>query len=253
MGRSVLVIDTDPQANATLGLGVHPETIERNIYQYYMNWCNGTPDDTQLSEYIIKTVSGIDLVPSHLDLVGAEPFLYQHADRYHILDKGIQDLHEQYDNILIDTPPFLGQFLLNGMIAADRSILVFSPDTFALAGYDHLSLIIRDISEVLGVSVEIGMAILNRWNNNSEKQVSLRDKIYSLVGIKSRNETETKSEIKNLLEKRIQVEIPEVVVISEGKDISRAIQLGIPLITLSPEDPALPGFEHAARIIEQWR
>lgn len=249
------MLDTDPQANATLGLGVYPDSVGRNIYHYYMARCREAPKEVLLSDYIIRTVSGIDLIPSHLDLVGAEPVLYQNAERYHILATGLQPLKPKYDFILIDTPPFLGQFLLNGIIAADRSILVFSPDTFALSGYNHLTTIIQDISELLDVKVTIGMAILNRWGvkPGDKEEMNILERIYSLFGIKSQEITETQDEIKLQLEQRVGVEIPEVVIVHEGRDVARSIQRGIPLVTLSPGDPALPGFTKAAHIIESWR
>ena len=104
MGRTVLVIDTDPQANATLGLGVYPDSLQKHIYQYYMQRCSSSPDSVLLSDFIIKTMSGIDLVPSHLDLVGAEAILYKNPDRYHILKRGIDVIKNRYDHILVDTP-----------------------------------------------------------------------------------------------------------------------------------------------------
>jgi chromosome partitioning protein len=252
MGRKVLVIDTDPQANATLGLGVYPESVHKNIYHYYMARCNSSESEVALKDYIIKTVSGIDLVPSHLDLVGAEAILYQNSDRYRILESGIAPLKKVYDYILIDTPPFLGQFLMNGMIAADYSVIVFSSDTFAMAGYDHINLVIGDINEILGIKIKIGMAILNRWKAPSVKTVTLFEKIQQIFGQVKEEKPDSLQEIRNYLEKRIRVEIPEVVIVREGTEVSQSIKQGIPLITLAPEDAALPGFIEAANMIEKW-
>jgi len=253
LGKSVLIIDTDPQANATLGLGVYPETIQRSIYQYYLHRCNQTANEISISEYIIKTISGIDLVPSHLDLIGAEPLLYQFTDRYYILSSGIAPLKSRYDYILIDTPPFLGQFVLNAMIAADRSVVVFSPDTFALAGYNHLLLIINDISEMLGRKVKIDMAILNRWPRLEDMNETFLDKIHNLFRKKSGDETDGEQEIRDQLEKRVKMEIPETVIVPEGRHISQSIKQGVPLVVLSPNDPSLQGFREAASIIDGWR
>jgi chromosome partitioning protein len=247
------VIDTDPQANATLGLGIYPETIQRSIYQYYFKRCTALSEDITLSDYIVKTISGIDLVPSHLDLVGVESVLYQNPDRYYILKTGIESLKNKYDYILIDTPPSLGQFVLNAMIAADRSVVVFSPDTFALAGYNHLLLIISDISDMLGKKIRIDMALLNRWDLSGITEETFLGKLRKLFGKKNEEKTEGKKEIQEQMEKRITVEIPEVIKISEGIQVSQSIKQGIPLIVLSPDDPSLLGFKKAAHIIEQWR
>ncbi|HOJ96368.1 MAG TPA: AAA family ATPase [Methanospirillum sp.] len=253
LGRRVLIIDTDPQANATLGLGVYPESLQKHIYHYYIQQSTSPQSSPPLSDFIIKTISGIDIVPSHLDLVGAEAVLYQNPNRYHILKNGIQQIKNRYDHILIDTPPFLGQFLMNGMIAADYSVMVFSSDIFAIAGYDNITLVIRDIKEILGINIHIGMAILNRWNNPSEKKETLLEKIQHLFGLKPEDKPGSLQEIRNELEKRIQTEIPEIVIIAEGKEVSQSIKKGIPLITMAPDDPAMPGFTRAASIIDSWR
>ena len=253
IGRTVLVIDTDPQANATLGLGVYSDSLQKHIYQYYIQCCSDNPEKVLLSDYIIKTVSGIDLVPSHLDLVGAEAILYKNPERYHILKKGVDIIKERYDHILIDTPPFLGQFLINGMIAADNSVMVFSSDIFAIAGYDHINHIINDINDILGIKINIGMALLNRWNSHYEKTETFWEKIQQLLGSTSEPKPDSLQEIRTQLEKRISVEIPEVVIISEGKEISHSLKQSIPLIILAPDDPAMPGFKKAASIIDSWK
>jgi len=252
MGRSVLIIDTDPQANATLGLGVYPESVQKNIYHYYIQRCSSEPE-IPLSDYIIKTVSGIDLVPSHLDLIGAEAVLYQNPSRYYILATGIDPIKSKYDHILIDTPPLLGQFLMNGMIAADHSVIVFSSDTFAIAGYDHLNLVISDIKEILGIQVHIDMAILNRWTHPRENSDTFTAKLKNILGFNQNIKPDSMQEIQNQLESRIKVEIPEVVMVAEGKEISRSIKQGVPLITMAPEDPSLSGFKKAAEIIDTWK
>lgn len=253
MGRSVLVIDTDPQANATLGLGVYPDSLQKHIYQYYIQRCSPAPDSVLLSNFIIKTVSGIDLVPSHLDLVGAEAILYQNQARYQILKKGIDVIKNRYDHILIDTPPFLGQFLMNGMIAADHSVMVFSSDTFAIAGYDHINLVIQDIKEILGIDIHISMAILNRWDNPCGKTETFLEKIQHLFGLTTEEKPDSLQDIRTQLENRIKVEIPEVVIVAEGREVSLSLKQGVPLITLAPDDPAMPGFKQAASVIDSWK
>ncbi len=142
---------------------------------------------------------------------------------------------------------------MNGMIAADHSVMVFSSDIFAIAGYDHITLVIRDIKEILGIDIHIGMAILNRWDNPCEKTETLLEKIQHLFGLKPEEKQGSLQEIRSQLENRIRTEIPEVVIIPEGKEVSQSIKKGIPLITMAPDDPALPGFSQAASIIDRWR
>lgn len=185
--------------------------------------------------------------------MGAEAVLYQNPDRYHILSSGITQIKNRYDYIFIDTPPFLGQFMINGMIAADHSVMVFSPDTFAIAGYDHLNLIIQDISDILNKKIHIGMAILNRWGSPEEKPKSLSEKFYKFFGIETKEKNNSLQDIRTCLETRVRVEISEVVIVQEGNEIPQSHRQGIPLIILAPDDPAVQGFQIASGIIEKWR
>jgi hypothetical protein len=139
------------------------------------------------------------------------------------------------------------------MIAADNSVMVFSSDIFALSGYDHVNQIISDINEILGIKIKIGMAILNRWDIHLAKTETFWDKVQQMFGGMPEARTDTLQEIRTQLEKRVSVEIPDVVIISEGKEVSHSLKQGIPLITLAPEDPALPGFSKAASIIDSWK
>ncbi|PKL60275.1 MAG: chromosome partitioning protein [Methanomicrobiales archaeon HGW-Methanomicrobiales-4] len=249
-GRRVLVVDTDPQANATLGLGIHPDTPAQNIYHLYLAY--GDPDASRvsLSDLIVRTVSGIDLVPSHLDLVGAEPVLYQCAERYTILKKEISAVKNRYDHILIDTPPFLGQFVLNGLIAADKNVLVFSPDSFAWNGYENIRLILADIEEFLGDTISIHMAILNRWERQ-ESQQSLFDRLSTFFGREKSKGIDPGEEIKKLLEDQMRRDIGSVYLVPDSQAVSGSNRRGMPLAFSNPEDPAAQAFSLIAGVLDQ--
>jgi chromosome partitioning protein len=106
-GKKVLVVDCDPQANATLGLGINPDALKRSMYDVFMSGIEDFPTVT-IPEIVTRTASGIAIAPSTLDLVGAEPFLYEREDRASILKSALAGLETAYDYILIDTPPALG-------------------------------------------------------------------------------------------------------------------------------------------------
>lgn len=253
MGRRVLVIDTDPQANATIGLGVHPDTPSRNIYHFYMSRCQDDERRLSIDSCIIHTLSGIDLVPSHLDLAGAEVYLYQYEDRYRILGDEIPKLTGRYDHILIDTPPFLGQFVINGIMAADKLVFVFSPDNFALAGYRNIRIIMQDISDIIGKSVPPGMAILNRWSE-PEKPVSggimgwLERRFPSPAVVPEQNSMD----IRIMVENEIKDHFPVIIRIPESNLLARSLQQGIPLTMAGVSDSAADFFVQAAEIIDTW-
>jgi hypothetical protein len=132
-GERVLLVDCDPQANATSGLGIDPVSRTVNMYDVFMGVFEGFPD-VSLEETIIPTPSGIDLAPSSLDLVGVEPFLYNIDDRAGILRELLAPVAGRYDHVLIDTPPSMGQFVINGLVAADKTIVTLDSGIFALKG-----------------------------------------------------------------------------------------------------------------------
>ena len=249
-GRRVLVVDTDPQANATLGLGIHPGTPARTIYNLYMSRAGQGDKDITLSDLIIRTVSGIDLVPSHLDLIGAEPALYEVPDRYEILSHGIESIKTRYDHILIDTPPFLGQFVLNGIIAADRTFLVFSPDTFAMNGYENIRLLFSDIEEILGKRVTIDTAILNRWDR-AKKTGKISARIESFMERFRSPKQGTGEDPRIQIEEQIRREMDRVFLVPESSRVGISQRNGIPLAFTSPGDPAAEEFSRIAESVDK--
>lgn len=106
MGKKVLLIDCDPQGNATSGLGIEKDGLELSIYDALIN-------DTPMEEIIIQTQFGLDVVPSVMDLAGAEVELVNLEDKQYRLKKAVELVKEKYDYILIDCPPSLGLSLIH--------------------------------------------------------------------------------------------------------------------------------------------
>jgi len=170
-GKKVLVIDCDPQANATAGLGYSAQTTVRNMYDVFLSGFEGFPE-TKISDIIRNTPSGIDLAPSHLDLVGAEPCLYRMEGRAGILKAALAPLNDRYDFILVDTPPSMGQLVINGLFASDRVIVTLDSGTFALDGVSTLLTIFGDMKEDLGREIRPDIAIVTRWGEGATVSVS---------------------------------------------------------------------------------
>ncbi len=163
----MLVVDCDPQANATAGLGVSPESAQKNMYDVFMSRVDGFPQ-VKMTDIIRSTESGIDLAPASLDLVGAEPYLYGIASRAEVLRDALLPLREKYDLILIDTPPSMGQFVINGLFAADHIIVTLDSGSFALNGVGPLFTIFEDMKQDLGKELHVDMAIISRWGEGGE-------------------------------------------------------------------------------------
>ncbi len=127
-GKKVLIIDADPQANATSGYGIDPRTMSSSIYECLV-------DDYPLEGSQVKTcVEGLDLVGSRIDLAGAEIELVSKPDRERIMLHVLEPVRDAYDFILIDCSPSLGLITVNALTAADSVIIPVQAEYFALEG-----------------------------------------------------------------------------------------------------------------------
>ena len=126
--KSVLIIDADPQANATSGTGFDLRNIKTSIYECMVDEVN--PKDIILN----SEIKGLDLIPSHIDLVGAEIEMLNMPNREKILKGVIEKVKDDYDFVLIDCSPSLGLITVNALSAADSVIIPVQCEYFALEG-----------------------------------------------------------------------------------------------------------------------
>ena len=239
-GRSVLVVDCDPQANATTGLGVNPETLEMSMYDVFMSVFEGFPD-IMINDVIVPTASGIDLAPATLDLVGVEPYLYGIEDRAGVLKEALARVKDTYDFILIDTPPSMGQFVINGLVAADHTVVTLDPGTFALRGMEALSTVFGDIREMLGEDVAADFAILTRWKDPENRAAEPGGLVLFLKRIFSAGpsaEEEKERERLKAFESEVRKAFRQVFVVPYSPAIYETQQQGLPISHYAPESDA---------------
>ena len=169
--KNVLVVDADPQANASSGLGVDITEVECSIYECIIN-------QTDVHEAIYTTdIEGLDIIPSHIDLVGAEIEMLNLNDREKILKKLLDPIREEYDYILIDCSPSLGLITVNALTAADSVIIPVQCEYFALEGISKLLNTIKIIKNKLNPKLEIEGFLLTMYDS----RLRLANQIYDEV------------------------------------------------------------------------
>ena len=132
LDKSVLLVDVDPQANASSGLGVDLNEVESSIYECII-------DNADIHEAIYTTdIEGLDIVPSHINLVGAEIEMLNLENRETVLKRILAPVKDEYDYILIDCSPSLGLITVNSLTAADSVIVPVQCEYFALEGIAKL-------------------------------------------------------------------------------------------------------------------
>ncbi|MGH3499050.1 MAG: ParA family protein [Nocardioidaceae bacterium] len=150
MGRRVLLVDFDPQGSLSVGLGLNPNELDLTVYNLLMQ------RDVRVSDVVIKTnVTGLDLVPSNIDLSAAEVQLVQEVARESTLQRVIEPALADYDVVLIDCQPSLGLLTINALTAADGVIVPLECEYFALRGVALLKDTIDKVTERLNPKLRI--------------------------------------------------------------------------------------------------
>ncbi|MCC8153482.1 MAG: AAA family ATPase [Tannerellaceae bacterium] len=169
--KKVLVVDADPQANVSSGLGIDIRTIDLSIYECLVN------GEDSVKAIARTEVENLDIIPSRIDLVGAEIEMLNMENREKILKSVLTPLKELYDFILIDCSPSLGLITVNALTAADSVIIPVQCEYFALEGISKLLNTIKIIKSKLNPSLEIEGFLLTMYDS----RLRLANQIYEEV------------------------------------------------------------------------
>ncbi len=172
-GKRVLIIDADPQANATSGYGIDPSSMDSSIYECLV-------DEYPLDGSQVKTcVEGLELIGSRIDLAGAELELVNKADRERVLANLLAPVKDKYDYVLIDCSPSLGLITVNALTAADSVIIPVQAEYFALEGITKLLNTIRIIKSRLNPALEIEGFLLTMYDSRLRLANQIYDELKS--------------------------------------------------------------------------
>ena len=158
LGKRVLTVDIDPQGNTTSGLGIDKNDLRSSVYEVLIN---GEPVKRAI---IPSTVENLDVLPSNINLVGAEIEMTSMIAREHILKGVLDSLREQYDYILIDCPPSLGLLTLNALTAADHILVPIQCEFFALEGLSQLVSTVNIVTRRLNPKLSMEGVVLTMYD-----------------------------------------------------------------------------------------
>ena len=183
LGQETLIIDLDPQANTTSGLGIDKKSVEKSIYNTLIN-------ETLLDDVLTATeLDWLDLAPSHLDLIGAEVELVNIPERERRLKHALDKFHGVYKYIIIDCPPSLGLLTLNALCAANSVLVPIQCEYYALEGLGQLLNSIDLVRESLNPELSLEGILLTMYDSRvnlsnqviTEVKKHFGDKVYETV------------------------------------------------------------------------
>lgn len=179
----VLLVDMDPQANATSGLGFNPSELKQSVYDVIVN-------NTRIEDVIIETkIDGLHLVPSKIDLTAAEIELVTVLSRETRLKRPLDTIKNRYNIVIIDCPPSLGLLTINSLTASDTVLIPLQCEYYALEGLTQLLNTIRLVKEGLNPKLDLEGILLTMYDprNNLSKEVYkqvreyFRDKMFKSI------------------------------------------------------------------------
>ena len=171
LDKKVLIVDADPQANASSGLGIDVRKLTKSIYECII-------ENAEPGEAVLPTeVPNLSIIPSHIDLVGAEIEMLSFQNREKVLKELLNKVKDQYDYLLIDCSPSLGLITVNALTAADSVIIPVQCEYFALEGISKLLNTIKIIKSKLNPELEIEGFLLTMYDS----RLRLANQIYEEV------------------------------------------------------------------------
>ncbi len=181
-GKRVLLVDSDPQGNATTGLGIEKQELESTLYEAYQDAIDGNTDTVK--NCIINLDKCLSILPATLDLAGAEPLLQGAVGKEMILREMLDAVRDDFDWIIVDSPPALGLLTINVLSASDRVLVPMQCEFYALEGLSQLMKTVEIVKKRINPGLEIGKVLLTMYDPRSKLNQQVAEEIRGYFGAK---------------------------------------------------------------------
>ena len=228
-----LVVDFDPQANATSGLGIDSASLQHSIYDVILDQCDGYKG-VPITKVLLETdITNLHLAPSEFDLSVAEVLLQRVKERTGVLTLILEEIRDVYDYILVDLPTNSGLLTINGLCASDQVVIPADPSIYSLEALGNLKHTFRDIKRREGHPINKITVVLNRYHVEHDVFAKMFQKRHPSYEV----------------EVRLREMFPSVFVVPEAIEIYDAQKNGIPISHFAPKSRAGKAYERIAKNI----
>lgn len=173
LGKSILLVDIDAQANTTNSMGINDKDLEKTVFDLL----DLKVTKEEVKDVIIKTEFNIDVLPSNISLAVAEQTLVAKMNREYMLKKILNHIESEYDLIIIDTPPSLGLLSINSLVAADYVIVPIYASYFSIKGISDLIDTLNLVQENINENLEIMGVLLSRFDSRKKISIDIKDNL----------------------------------------------------------------------------
>ncbi len=172
LGKKVLVIDLDPQGNCTSGFGIEKEQIQNTVYELILNKCS-----VKNSMMEVEGIENVTIIPSNVNLAGAEIELLEFNEKEYILKNSIDYVKEDFDYIIIDCPPSLNMLTVNAMTTADSMLIPIQCEYYALEGIGQLITTINLVQQRLNSKLKIEGVVFTMYDGRTNLSKDVVDNV----------------------------------------------------------------------------
>jgi len=170
-GKRVLLVDIDPQGNATSGIGVDRKSVTTSVYDLLLE------DVSPLNAMVATRIKGLYVVPATIDLAGAEIELVPRISRENRLKRSFMEIRSHFDFVIIDCPPSLGLLTINALTAADSILIPIQCEYYALEGLSQLMDTFRLVKEALNPTLEVEGVLLTMFDGRTNLSIQVVDEV----------------------------------------------------------------------------